>query len=242
MSKFNKGKVFARVRDPETGLIVCKWIEKNKIGKKEPETTYPKKMIEIDKKQHEILIPLLNATKSFEMFSTKGTFLGVTQLPFFNDYVFLSAQAFSCIPPVTFYFLWNPLNNDIIPINGTRDAVFENLEKLDLILNEKTIIPYVKFVLDNVYAEEGSLRLVEKVKEIEFSENPTDEEMDFLNENIRPAKWTKNGDKYLIDCIVIYGTEIFQSEIELQKDGIFEFLSETELRAGMNCLRVIFLE
>lgn len=240
MSKLNKGKVFARVRDPKTGLIVCKWIEKKKIGKDESKTTHTEEMIEVDLKQYDTLISLLNATKSFEVFSEKETLLETIQLPFFNDYVFLSAQAFSCIPPVTFHFLWNKLNNDIIALKGTRDAVFENLEKLDLILNEETIVPYVKFVLDNVYTEKGSLRLVEKVDEIEFSENPTKEEMDFLKENIRPAKLIKNEDKYLINCIVIYGTEIFQSEIELQKDGIFEFLSETELRAGMNCLRVIF--
>ncbi|MPN39413.1 hypothetical protein SDC9_186941 [bioreactor metagenome] len=47
---------------------------------------------------------------------------------------------------------------------------------------------------------------------------------------------------YLIDAIIIYGTEIYQSTIELQQDGTFEFQSETELKAGMSCVRVIFLE
>lgn len=188
------------------------------------------------------LIPLINSQSSYDLFTQEKTHLQTTLLPFFKDYRLLSAQTFSTIPPVTMHYLWNEENNDIIRIEGIRDAVFNNLGKLGLILNEKTVVPYVKFVLDSVWTDKGSLRLVEDMEEIEFSDGPSMKDLRFLKKTIRPAIISRNGGSYLLDAIIIYATEIYQSTIKLQQNGTFEFQSETELKAGMSCVRVIFLE
>ena len=198
--------------------------------------------MEIPQNQYDTLIPLLNARKSFAIFDRDKTYLQTEELPFFTHYDLLAARTFSSIPSIEFHFLWNKSNNDILALDGTRDAIFDNLDKLGIVLNEKTIVPYLKFVLDCVYTEKGSLRLTENVDEIQFSESPNQDDWAFLGKTLRPASLTKNGDKFEIDCILIYGTEVYQTNIELQENGIFDFVSETELRADMNCLRVIFLE
>jgi hypothetical protein len=63
-----------------------------------------------------------------------------------------------------------------------------------------------------------------------------------MEKTIRPAIVTTTNKGYLIDTIIIYGTEIYQSIIDVQKEGLFEFQSETELKAGVSCVRVIILE
>ena len=127
-------------------------------------------------------------------------------------------------------------------MDGTRDAVFDHLEKLELILNEKTAVPYVQFVLDNIWTDKGNIRLVERMDEIVFSENPSAEEQLFLETTIRPATVSREENGYLINAIIIYGTEVYVSEIVLNPSGIFDFLSETKLKSGLNCVRTIFLE
>lgn len=192
--------------------------------------------------QYAELIPLLNSKSSFNIFTDKWTHLQTARLPFFKYYRLLSAHTFSTTPPVTMHYLWNEDNNDIIKMDGTRDAVFDNLEKLGLILNESTVVPYVRFVLDSIWTDKGNLRLVENMDEIELSERPAAKDLRFLKRTIHPAMVSQTGDKYIIEAIIIYGTEVYGSTIALQPNGIFEFPSETELKAGLNCVRVIFLE
>ena len=83
---------------------------------------------------------------------------------------------------------------------------------------------------------------MEDMDEIDFSHSPSKEDLKLLETTIRPATVSRSEEEYLIDAIVIYGTEIYHSIIALRQDGIFDFQSETELKAGMSCVRVIFLE
>ena len=198
--------------------------------------------MEVPHSHYDTLIPLLNATKSFEIFDHNKTYLETRELSFFTNYDLLIAHTFSSIPPLKFHFLWNKINNDIIAIDGTREAIFDNLDKLKIVCTKKTMVPYVKFVLDCVWSDKGSLRLTEDIEDIKFSDKLSEDDLQFLSKTIRPAKVTKNDAVFEIDCIIIYGTEVYQSNITLQENGIFEIVSETELRANMRCLRVIFLE
>lgn len=188
------------------------------------------------------LIPLINSLSSYNLFTEEKTCLQSSLLPFFRKHRLLSARTFSTIPPVTMHYLWNEENHDIIKMEGTRDSVFDNLGKLGLILDEGTIVPYVKFVLDGIWTDKGNIRLVEDMDEIDFSHSPSKEDLKLLETTIRPATVSRSEEEYLIDAIVIYGTEIYHSIIALRQDGIFDFQSETELKAGMSCVRVIFLE
>jgi hypothetical protein len=190
----------------------------------------------------ETLIPLLNAKRSFPIFTPEMTCLELEELPFFQHYDLISAQTFSSIPPVTFQYLWNPSNNDMIALDGTRDVVFDNLPQLGILLKENTIVPYLKFVLGCVWSEQGCLRLVQKTEDIEFSSNPKLEDLTFLNDNIIPAQVAKVDGKYQIKCSIVYGTELFEALIELDEKGIFDFISEKILYSEMNCLRTIMLE
>lgn len=199
-------------------------------------------LLDIPSSQYAELIPLINSLSSYDLFSEEKTHLQTVPLSFFKEYELLSAQTFSTIPPVTMHYLWNRKNNDIVKMEGTRDSVFDNLGKLGLILDEGTIVPYVKFVLDGIWTDKGNIRLVEDMDEIDFSHSPSKEDLKLLETTIRPATVSRSEEEYLIDAIVIYGTEIYHSIIALRQDGIFDFQSETELKAGMSCVRVIFLE
>jgi hypothetical protein len=190
-----------------------------------------------------ILIPLINAQLSFPLFSdSMQTSLEGEPLLFFSNYHLLSAQTFSTIPPVTMTFLWNPENNDIIKMNGTRDAVFDNLEKLGLDLSRKNLIPYIKFVLSNVSSEEGTLRLIESYSDVEYSREATKEEVHFLKKyDYTPEVAETSDGGYKVKCAVIYGDTLYEADIAVNGNGVFEFKDEHEVRSGLP-VRQIFLE
>ena len=188
------------------------------------------------------LIPRINALSTFALFKEDRTSLQSERLPFFHNYDLLMAQTFSTIPPVTMHYLWNPEDNDIIKMDGTRDAVFDNLDKLMPLISDSTAVPYVTFVLDNVQSEDGTLRVVQTLDGFEFSDTPSPEERELLEKTIRPARLSRDGDDYLINCIIILGSNVFEADIKLAPNGIFEFTGEKMLIEDMHCVRQLFLE
>ena len=199
-------------------------------------------LIEIPLTKYGVLIPILNALSSFSIFNEERTNLSSEQLPFFENYKLLIAQSFSCIPPVTMHYLWNPQTDDVIKLDGTRESVFDNLNKLRLTLNTETAVPYVRFVLGNVQSEQGALRLRENIDEVSFSVLPSDLQRTYLEQKLRPATVVDEGETFFICCMVIYGDTLFEAEIRLEKNGLFDFVSEQQVGDKMRCLRPIFLE
>lgn len=199
-------------------------------------------MIEVPLVKYGVLIPIINALSSFALFDEDRCYLTTCTLPFIENYQLLEAQTFTTIPPVTMHYLWNVENNDIIKLDGTREAVFANLNKLRLVLNSSTVVPYVAFVLGHTQSEKGSLRLVECVCNIEFTDTPTFTEMEFLKETIKPATVVEEAEGFYITCYVIYGDTMYEANIRLEQNGEFEFMEEKQVGEPMPCLRQIFLE
>ena len=199
-------------------------------------------MIDVPLVKYGVLIPLINALSTFALFDEDRCHLASCTLPFLKNYQLLEAQTFTTIPPVTMHYLWNVDNNDIIKLDGTREAVFNNLNKLRLVLNPTTAVPYVAFVLGHAQSEQGSLRLVECVCNIEFADTPTFTEMQFLKETIKRATVIEEAEGYYITGYVIYGDTLYEANIRLEQNGEFEFIEERQVGEPMPCLRQLFLE
>lgn len=198
-------------------------------------------MKDISQKESRLLIPILNSKLSFNLFDAEKTYLQLEGLSFFENYNLISAKTFSTIPLVTIDYLWNRTNNDVVKLDGTRDCIFDNLEKLGLNINDDNIIDYLKFVLGNIQSEQGTLRLVQSIDDVEYSQIPTQDEIAFLTVNIKSAKVEIEDETCMITCNMIYGDILFVAEIEMFTDGTFEFVSEQKLKDGLP-IRQIFLE
>lgn len=199
-------------------------------------------MIDLPLSKYSVLIPILNALSTFDLFQKERTALTTEALPFFINYDLLEAKSFSCVPFVTKDYLWNSFNNDIIKLDGTRNAVFNNLGKLGPLINERTLISYLRFVLAHTQNSEGNMRLTEEVSEIEFCCYPDEKDMAYLQQNITPANIRREGEKYYVSCIVIHGAYLYRTEIVVEENGMFDFIDEVQLEKEMLCLRPILLE
>lgn len=191
--------------------------------------------------QHDFLIPLLNSKLSFDLFNKGKTFLEANELSFFENYILISAKTFSTIPPVTIDFLWNRNNNDIIKLDGSRDCIFNNINKLGVKIDDDNLADYLKFVLGNIQSEQGTLRLVQSIADVEYSAEPTEADLRFLSENITPFQVNVNEDECIVKCCILYGDALFLAEINFFSDGTFEFLSEEKLKDNLP-VRQMFLE
>jgi len=199
------------------------------------------KQIKLSETEELSIIPLLNAENDLFYFSEESVSIKAFELPFFENYICLEVWMLHSTPPISLNYLWNK-NDEVIAFNGYKEFIFDNLPKFGLVLNPQTIMPYVRFVLDCIWTFHGSLRLIEDYDEIEFSKKPTPNEQEFLLKSIRRAKITPTENGYSIDAVIVYGDSLFQSNIELQNNGILDIVSETLLCEKYRCLEPIFLE
>lgn len=188
------------------------------------------------------LLKLLNAQMTYPLFKEDKTSLSIKELSFYNEYLLIKAKTFSTMPVVEFSFLWNKRDNNIIKIDGGRDCFFDNIALLKPQITPQTAVAYVKFVLGCVWDENGTIRVCESIKDVEFSASPFPNQLSFLSNNIKPATVSENGDMIVVNCNIVYGKTLYKGIIELQHNGLFEIVDEQQLSEEIEALRPIFLE
>lgn len=192
------------------------------------------------KDQENLLIERINAQCSFAMFNPNRTSLEIESLCFYKHFRLLKATAFNTIPPVTIHYLIDE-NNQVVKMDGTRDPILEHNAQGGLILNEKTVVSYAKFILDAVQTGQGTLRLTETFDNEILTSQPTKEQLDIIRKNISPAKVTTTNEGFLLNTTVLYGDAIYNAEIIVKNDGNVKFNSEVLIADGLP-IRQIFLE
>lgn len=192
------------------------------------------------KDQENLIIERMNAQCSFAMFTPDRTSLEIEPLCFYKHFRLLKATAFNTIPPVTMHYLIDE-NNQVVKMDGTRDPILEHNTQGGLILNEKTVVSYAKFILDAVQTDQGTLRLTETFHNEILTGQPTKEQLDTIRKNIHPAKVTMTDDGFLLNATVIYGDAIYNAEIFVGNDGDAQINSEVLIAEGLP-IRQIFLE
>lgn len=192
------------------------------------------------KDQESLLIERMNAQSSFAMFTSDRTSLEIESLCFYKHFRLLKATAFNTIPHVTMHYLIDE-NNQIVKMDGTRDPILEHNAQGGLILNEKTVVSYAKFILDAVQTDQGTLRLTETFDNEILTGQPTKKQLNTIRKNIFPAKVTTTNEGFLLNATVLYGDAIYNAEIIVKNDGNVQFNSEVLIANGLP-IRQIFLE
>lgn len=188
------------------------------------------------------LLVLLNGQMSHPLFNEDMTSIMTAELPFYTDYLLVKAKSYSTIPSVEFGFLWNRDSDDVIKLDGSRECLFDNIDRLKPLITTQTALAYVKFVLGSVWDENGAIKVCETIDDVIFSANPSPNELTFLGENIKSATITESSDMIVVECNIVYGTALHYAKIELQRDGLFEIVDEKQIGDEIDALRTIFLE
>ena len=187
------------------------------------------------------LLEKINALSATAWFDAHNSSLETADLCFYANFKLLQATSFSSIPPLTMRYLvgGNAPDWTVVKLDGSNKPIFENNPKAGLILNEKTIILYARFVLDSVLSEDGSMRLTETVDEDVFTRDPTPEQREELTRFVRPAKIIKTEVGFDIDCIILYGDKVYRADVSVLNNGYLEIKNEDLLAENMPIYPII---
>ena len=169
-------------------------------------------------------------------FSPQSTSVKSYDLDFYDDYALVQLTDYDAIPNVRKYVLYKP--GDIIPITWTNEPIYALNKKAPVIINEETVIDYVKFFFHYVRGRHGRFIVVEHVDDIQWKETPPANARKALSEIIAPVKILSKGDdfSFTLSANMVFKDSLFKTEIFVTAEGKFTLSNEDILVEGMPVL------
>ena len=185
----------------------------------------------VDKKSAKVIIEKINALHDIALFDAETTRLEEQKLPFYNDYSLLKATEFSALPPLKMHFLFR--SGEIVKLDGGVEALNNVNRKAKMNINADNVIEYAKFFLSSLMTQEGVFRLVKDVDDVDFSLDPTDEELQKITEAIKPPIIKEQDNGFNIKANMLYSDCVYHADIFVNKNGDLDILNEEVLLNDM---------
>ncbi len=171
------------------------------------------------------IIHAANTYLQVDLFSTENAFLEQCPLSFYPGCCLIKLNHFSSMPPLSIYFIMDQ-KNELYALTGSRECFEIVNEKVELLLNMDTLIPYCKFYLGAVEAEEGPFFLIENLGDFDFTEQAEPFHLTAIRKHLAPplVKPVDNGFK--VHTFINYGVYLFEADLSVSCNGNIEIESE----------------
>lgn len=170
-------------------------------------------------------------------FRAETTTVRVQSLPFYRGYEFLELTDLSAVPAVRKYALYKP--GDINVVNWTNQTIYETNEKAPIVLDEDTVVSYVKFFFGYVRGRHGRFLIIETIDDIKWQVEPPLQGRKVMQDMLEPVTLVgRDGDgTYDLEAFMVFKDSLFKTRIHVRKDGLVS-MSDEELKIeGMPVLQ-----
>jgi hypothetical protein len=195
---------------------------------------------DFEKEEFKDILVKINDLHPVELYDEETSRIQYRKLPFYKDRVLVQATEFAAHPPMKMRFLQSTEDKTLEKIDGSREGLFDINSKSKMRITKRNVVKYAKFFMSSVMTEEGSFRIVENMEEIEFSDEPTDEQIKILENNVDFAKVEEKQDGFCVKCVMLYSDAVYKADLLVESNGGIEIEEEDVVASGMPT-RQIFL-
>lgn len=187
------------------------------------------------------LVARLNEHMGRTVFSTEIGKCGFEEssLPFYPDAKMLKATTFTTRPVITRKFIFN--ENDIITLDGTEDSIEEVNAVFAPVINDETVVAYLKFFFDSVAVPGGRLALIENVDDLKLTQDASDELKSALQKLIAAPVITKDGNAFFVKTFVLFDTTLYHAEMTVLAKGEVEMTDQETAYENLPVERKVYL-
>jgi len=156
----------------------------------------------------------------------EATTLRVQKLPFYRDHALLELTDLSAVPGARKYVLYKP--GDVNVINWTNQAIYETNEKFPMLLDENTVVEYVKFFFNYVRGRHGRFLVIETIDDVRWQVEPPAQGRKVMQEMLEPvllASIDPDG-TFNLDAFMVFKDSLFKTKVHVRKGGIVSMSSE----------------
>jgi hypothetical protein len=166
-------------------------------------------------------------------FRPDSTTLRSARLPFYKGYEFLELTDLSAIPAARKYAIYKP--GDVNVINWTNQPIYEVNEKSPVDIDQRSVVPYVKFFFSYVRGRHGRFQIVETIDDIKWQIEPPVQGRKVMQDMLSPIALAglDAAGTMTLDVFMIFKDSLFKTKVHVRKDGIVSMSGEELKIEGM---------
>ncbi len=170
-------------------------------------------------------------------FSPESTTIRQQKLPFYREYTLLELTDLSTVPGARKYAIYKP--GDVNVINWTNQAIYETNEKTPILLDENTIVSYVKFFFNYVRGRHGRFLIIETIDDVRWQIEPPAQGRKVMQEMLAPVELeSQDADgTFNLDAFMVFKDSLFKTKIHVKPDGLVSMSKEDLKIEGMPILQ-----
>jgi hypothetical protein len=174
-------------------------------------------------------------------FSPESTTIRTQKLPFYKDYSFLELTDLSTVPGARKYVLYKggAKGADINVVNWTNQTVYDTNEKAPVILNEDTVVSYVKFFFSYVRGRHGRFLIIETIDDVRWQIEPPAQGRKVMQEMLAPVTLEDRDAEgtFNLSAFMVFKDSLFRTRIHVKSDGLVSMSDEDLKIEGMPVLQ-----
>lgn len=162
-------------------------------------------------------------------FSEESTTIRALSLPFYKEYKLYELTDMSAIPAARKYALYK--HGDVGVINWTNQIIYETNEKAPVVLNEHTVLDYVRFFFSYVRGRHGRFLIIEAIDDIKWQVEPPLQGRKVMQDMLQPLQVLDKDEDgtFNLEAYMIFKDSLFKTKIHVKADGLVS-MSDEELK------------
>jgi hypothetical protein len=173
-------------------------------------------------------------------FNPETTTIRSQKLPFYKDYSFLELTDLSTVPGARKYVLFKAGKAaDVNVINWTNQSIYDTNEKAPVLLNEDTVVSYVKFFFGYVRGRHGRFLIIETIDDVRWQIEPPAQGRKVMQEMLAPVELESvDADgTFNLTAFMVFKDSLFKTRVHVKPEGLVT-MSEEDLKIeGMPVLQ-----
>lgn len=170
-------------------------------------------------------------------FDEMSTTLRSHKLSFYRGYEFIELTDLSAVPAARKYAIYKP--GDVNVIDWTNKTIYDANEKAPIVLDDRSVVDYVKFFFGFVRGRHGRFQIIETIDDIRWQIEPPIQGRKVMQDMLSSVHVTgKEPDgTYNLEAFMVFKDSLFHTKIHVKADGLVS-MSEEELKIeGMPVLQ-----
>lgn len=166
-------------------------------------------------------------------FSEDSTTIRSQTLPFYKDYALFELTDLSAVPGARKYAIYK--SGDVNVINWTNQSIYETNEKAPIVLNEETVLSYVRFFFNYVRGRHGRFLIIETIDDIRWQVEPPVQGRKVMQEMLEPLTvMSQEPDgTFNLEAFMVFKDSLFKTMIHVKPDGLVSMSNEELKIEGM---------
>lgn len=162
-------------------------------------------------------------------FKPATTTIRSQKLPFYRDHILLEVTDLSTVPAARKYAIYK--SGDVSVIDWTNQPIYAINEKHPILLDENTVIDYVKFFFGYVRGRHGRFLIIETIDDVRWQVEPPAQGRKVMQEMLSPVivESQDPDGTYNLEAFMVFKDSLFKTRIHVKKDGLVS-MSEEDLK------------